>query len=70
MQDVCIKSFQRGLRDECLNEHVFLTRAEARETIEAWSHDYNHLRPQVGLGALTRLGTRPKPCRVNLILSG
>ncbi len=26
-----------------LAEHVFLNLAEARETIEAWRHDYNHL---------------------------
>ncbi len=41
------------LRDECLNEHVFLNLAEARETIEAWRYDYNHMRPHGSLGALT-----------------
>ena len=35
------------------NEHVFLTLAEARETIEAWRQDYNHLRPHSILDALT-----------------
>jgi putative transposase len=45
--------FNSRLRDECLNEHVFLTLAEARGTIEAWRHDYNHLRPHGSLGALT-----------------
>src|SRR5690242_8347494 len=48
-----VESFNSRLRDECLNEHVFLTLAEARETIEAWRYDYNHLRPHGSLGALT-----------------
>ena len=53
MQNASIESFNSRLRDECLNEHVFLTLAEARQTIEAWRHDYNHLRPHGSLGALT-----------------
>jgi transposase InsO family protein len=44
---------QQPAADECLNEHVFLTLAEARETIETWRYDYNHLRPHSNLGALT-----------------
>jgi putative transposase len=53
VQNAFIESFNSRLRDECLNEHVFLTLAEARETIEAWRHDYNHRRPHSSLGALT-----------------
>jgi putative transposase len=53
VQNAFIESFNSKLRDECLNEHVFLTLAEARETVEAWRHDYNHLRPHGSLGALT-----------------
>jgi putative transposase len=53
IQNAFIESFNSRLRDECLNEHVFLSLAEARETIEAWRHDYNHLRPHSSLGALT-----------------
>ena len=53
VQNAFIESFNSKLRDECLNEHVFLTLAEARETIEAWRHDYNDLRPHGSLGALT-----------------
>jgi len=48
-----IESFNSRLRDECLNVQVFLTLAEARETIEAWRHDYNHVRPHGSLCALT-----------------
>jgi putative transposase len=53
VQNAFIESFNSRLRDECLNEHVFLTLAEARATIEAWRHDYNHLRPHSSLGNLT-----------------
>jgi putative transposase len=53
VQNAFVESFNSRLRDECLNEHVFLTLTEARETIEAWRHDYNHLRPHGSLGALT-----------------
>jgi len=53
VQNAFVESFNSKLRDECLNEHVFLTLAEARETIEAWRHDYNHMRPHGSLGALT-----------------
>jgi putative transposase len=53
VQNAFVESFNSRLRDECLNEHVFLTLAEARETIGAWRHDYNHRRPHSSLGALT-----------------
>jgi putative transposase len=53
VQNAFIESFNSRLRDECLNEHLFLSLTEARETIEAWRHDYNHLRPHSSLGALT-----------------
>ena len=53
VQNAFIESFNSRLRDECLNEHVFLSLKEARATIEAWRHDYNHLRPHGSLGALT-----------------
>ncbi len=53
VQNAFIESFNSKLRDECLNEHVFLSLAEARVTIEAWREDYNRLRPHSSLGALT-----------------
>src|ERR1700724_3869062 len=53
MQNAFIESFNSRLRDECLNEHVFLSLKEARATIAAWRYDYNHLRPHGSLGALT-----------------
>ena len=53
VQNAFIESFNSKLRDECLNEYVFTTLAEARAIIEAWRQDYNHLRPHSSLGALT-----------------
>lgn len=54
-QNAFIESFNSRLRDECLNEHIFLSLAEARAIIEAWRDDYNHRRPHSSLGALTPL---------------
>ncbi len=53
VQNAFIESFNSRLRDECLNEHVFSSLAQAREIIEAWRHDYNWVRPHSSLGALT-----------------
>jgi putative transposase len=53
VQNAFVESFNSRLRDECLNEQAFLTLAEARETIDAWRYDYNHLKPHSSLGALT-----------------
>jgi putative transposase len=53
VQNAFIESFNSKLRDECLNEYLFGSLGEAREIIERWRHDYNHLRPHSSLGALT-----------------
>ena len=53
IQNAFIESFNSKLRDECLNEHAFLSLAEARAIIGEWRNDYNHLRPHSSLGALT-----------------
>jgi putative transposase len=52
VQNAFVESFNSRLRDECLNEHVFLTLAEARQTIEAWRQDFNQRRPHSSLGYL------------------
>lgn len=48
-----IESFNGKLRDECLNETLFSSLAEARETPETWQEDDNTRRPQPALGNLT-----------------
>jgi len=52
-QNGFMESFNGKLRDECLNEHVFTSLAEARRLIEAWRVDYNTERPHSSLGYLT-----------------
>jgi putative transposase len=46
-------SFNSRLRDECLNEHLFDSLAEARQIIDAWRLDYKYARPHSSLGTLT-----------------
>jgi len=58
IQNAFIESFNGRLRDECLNEHWFLTLADARRLIEDWRMDYNRSRPHSSLGNLTPLEFR------------
>jgi putative transposase len=48
-----IESFNGKFRDECLNQHWFLSLGDARQLIEAWRLDYNSVRPHSALGNLT-----------------
>lgn len=64
-QNAYIESFNGRLRDECLNEHCFITLTHAQVLIEAWRHEYNEERPKRILGGLTpsayarQLATKP-----------
>jgi putative transposase len=51
--NVFIESFNGKIRDECLNEHGFLSLGEARETMAACRRDYNQVRPHSALGYQT-----------------
>jgi putative transposase len=48
-----IEAFNGRLREECLNQHWFLSLRDAREKIEAWRIGYNESRPHGSLGWLT-----------------
>jgi putative transposase len=48
-QNGYIESFNGKLRDECLNEHWFLSLYDAREKVEAWRVEYNRERPHSSL---------------------
>ena len=48
-----IESFNGRFRDECLNEHWFITMNHARDIIEHWRHEYNTVRPHSSLGNQT-----------------
>ena len=52
-QNGFIESFNGSFRDECLNETLFSSLAEARERIGAWKEDYNTHRPHSSLGNIT-----------------
>src|SRR2546426_12199617 len=45
VQNAFVESFNGRLRDECLNEHWFLTLADARRLIEDWRVEYKRSRP-------------------------
>ena len=53
MQNAFVESFNGSFRDELLNETLFSSLTEARETITAWKEDYNRHRPHSSLGNLT-----------------
>ena len=72
IENAYVESFNGKCRDDCLNEHWFLSMADAQITIEAWRVDYNTVRPHSALGgatprqfALTSMGARrlapPRP---------
>jgi transposase InsO family protein len=52
-QNPYIESFNVKFRDECLNEHWFLSMRHARQVIAAWRQEYNGERPHSSLGYLT-----------------
>ncbi|CDZ64879.1 Hypothetical protein, partial CDS, partial [Neorhizobium galegae bv. orientalis] len=43
-------AFNGRFRAECLNQHWFLTLADAREKMEDWRRDYNEVRPHGAIG--------------------
>ena len=45
-QNAYIESFNGRLRDECLNEHWFVSLNHARVVIRAWVREYNEERPK------------------------
>jgi transposase InsO family protein len=53
MQNGFCESFNGRMRDELLNETLFLGLVHAREKIAAWVDDYNHRRPHSALAYLT-----------------
>lgn len=48
-----IESFNSRFRQECLNQHWFLSLEDAKVKIEAWRREYNSNRPHSALGNLT-----------------
>jgi transposase InsO family protein len=50
MQNGYVESFNGRMRDELLNETLFLSFDHARVVISAWAEDYNQERPHSSLG--------------------
>ncbi|APF89354.1 integrase (plasmid) [Ralstonia solanacearum FJAT-91] len=53
VENAYIESFNGRFRDECLNEHWFVSMRHARQLIEEWRVEYNTERPHSSLGYLT-----------------
>lgn len=66
-----IEAFNSRVRDECLNQHWFLSLADARRIIEHWRVSYNTARPHRALGRRTPTAfassqpTVPTPTRLS-----
>lgn len=52
-QNAFVESFNGRLRDECLNETLFTSMAQARAVLATWRQDYNTVRPHSKLGGRT-----------------
>ncbi len=52
-QNAYIESFNGKFRDQCLNEHWFISMRHARQVIKAWCSKYNGKRPHSSLSYLT-----------------
>lgn len=74
VQNAYVESFNGKLRDECLNENVFINLHDAKNKIETWRNDYNTFRPHSSLNNLTPeefAGTLVQTDRItNLLMAG
>lgn len=52
-QNAFAESFNGRMRDELLNESLFMGLDHARELVTAWANDYNTARPHSSFGNLT-----------------
>src|SRR3546814_8945318 len=51
-QNGYVESFNGRLRDECLNETLFVSLGHARSVLRLWPDDHHHVRPPSGFGGL------------------
>ena len=63
IENAYVESFNGKFRDECLNEHWFVSVAEAKAVIEAWRVDYNTVRRIIRSGSKRRWPTPQPPER-------
>jgi putative transposase len=53
MDNPFVESFNGSFRDECLNDHWFLSLEDAAAKIEAWRREFNEYRPHSSIDNLT-----------------
>jgi putative transposase len=53
IENAYVESFNGKFRDECLNEHWFVSLVDAKTVIEAWRVDDNTVRPHSSLAGRT-----------------
>lgn len=53
MQNGFVESYNGKVRDEFLNQHLFLSLKEAKDLAESWRKDYNEQRPHSALNGLS-----------------
>ena len=61
-QNGFVESFNGRLRDECLNETLFTSLADARAILATWQRDYNEVRPHSALQGRTPASIMLPPC--------
>lgn len=52
-QNAFVESFNGKFRNECLNQHWFISLNEARQEVAKWQHHYNTIRPHSSLNYLS-----------------
>jgi len=64
-QNGFIESFNGKFRDECLNQEIFLSKAEAQVVVDWWRQVYNWERPHSSLGGKTPMEARIEKLGLN-----
>jgi transposase InsO family protein len=64
-QNGFIESFNGKFRDECLNQEIFLSKAEAQVVVDWWRQVYNWERPHSSLGGKTPMEARAEMLGLN-----
>jgi putative transposase len=67
VENAYAESFIGRLRDEFLNETLFLSLTQARAELAAWREDYNHVRPHGALGWRTPAEHAAQWCPMDLL---
>jgi putative transposase len=62
-----VEAFNSRFRQECLNQHWFLSLEDAKEKLIAWQNEYNTERPHSALGYRTPLEGRTKTINDNAV---